>query len=95
MFLVLLAKCDTFAQFGAHFGVATDTAWRYVNEAIDALTGLAPTLVTEDNDDPPYNAKHRDHGMNLRGITTAGELVLFGEARPGSPPTATTTSSRR
>ncbi|WP_419998338.1 helix-turn-helix domain-containing protein [Streptomyces boninensis] len=42
MFLVFLAKGDTFAQLGAQFGVATDTAWRYVNEAIDALTGLAP-----------------------------------------------------
>jgi DDE superfamily endonuclease len=44
MVLVRMAKGDTFAQLGAHFGVATDTAWRYVNEGVDALDALAPTL---------------------------------------------------
>ncbi|MFJ4487434.1 transposase family protein [Streptomyces diastaticus] len=44
MVLVWMAKGDTFAQLAAHFGVATDTAWRYVNEGLDALAPLAPTL---------------------------------------------------
>jgi hypothetical protein len=44
MLLVWLAKGDTFAQLGAHFGVATDTAWRYVNEGMEALAPLAPSL---------------------------------------------------
>ncbi|MBW1601822.1 transposase family protein [Streptomyces sp. JJ66] len=43
MLLVWLAKGDTFAQLGAHFGVSTDPAWRYVNEGIAALAPLAPT----------------------------------------------------
>ncbi|MBB1246442.1 hypothetical protein GL263_23230 [Streptomyces durbertensis] len=37
MLLVWLAKCEAFAQVAAHFGVATDTAWRYVNEGLDLL----------------------------------------------------------
>ncbi|MDK1477088.1 transposase family protein [Streptomyces sp. 549] len=44
MVLVYLAKGDTFAQLGAHFGVSTDTAWRYVNEGIDVLAAHAPDL---------------------------------------------------
>ncbi|WP_419998337.1 transposase family protein [Streptomyces boninensis] len=56
-------------------------------------TWRCAALATEDNDDPLYNAKHRDHGMNLHGITTtAGELVFLGEARPGS--TADITAAR-
>ena len=39
-----LAKSDTFAQLGTHFGVSTDTAWRYVNEGIDVLAAHAPSL---------------------------------------------------
>jgi len=121
MLLVWFAKGDTFAQLAAHFGVCTDTAWRYVNEGIDALAVLAPTLdgaveaagperrllldgtliptwrcaalATETNPDPLYNAKHRDHGMNLQALTTTtGELVFLGQARPGS--TADITAAR-
>ncbi|MDK1475313.1 transposase family protein [Streptomyces sp. 549] len=42
--LVFLAKGDTFAQLGEHFGIGTETARRYVNEGIEALAPLAPTL---------------------------------------------------
>jgi hypothetical protein len=42
--LVWFAKGDTYAELGAHFGVSTDTAWRYVGDTIDALVSLAPTL---------------------------------------------------
>ncbi|MGW1871188.1 helix-turn-helix domain-containing protein [Streptomyces mauvecolor] len=41
MVLVWFAKGDTFAQLGSHFRVSTDTAWRYVNEAVDVLAPLA------------------------------------------------------
>ncbi|MFE7404230.1 transposase family protein [Streptomyces sp. NPDC057557] len=44
MVLVWFAKGDTFAQLGSHFGVSTDTAWRYVNETVEALAPLAPPL---------------------------------------------------
>ncbi|MHC0429973.1 transposase family protein [Streptomyces sp. O3] len=44
MVLVHLAHGDTFAQLGSHFGVSTDTAWRYVNEGIDVLAACAPDL---------------------------------------------------
>jgi hypothetical protein len=44
MLLVWSAKGDTFAQLGAHFGVATDTAWRYIYEALEAVEPLAPSL---------------------------------------------------
>lgn len=44
MLLVWMAKGDTFPQLAAHFGVSTDTAWRYVNEGLDALAPLAPEL---------------------------------------------------
>lgn len=44
MTLVWFAKGDTFAELGAHFGVSTDTAWRYVGDTIEALAVLAPTL---------------------------------------------------
>lgn len=44
MLLVRLAKGGTFAQLGAHFGVSTDTAWRYVSEGIALLAPLAPSL---------------------------------------------------
>jgi hypothetical protein len=53
MVLVYLAKGDTFAQLGAHFGVSTDTAWRYVNEGIDVLAARAPNLA--DACGPPGN----------------------------------------
>jgi len=111
--LVYLAKGDTFAQLGAHFGIGTETARRYVNEGIDALAPQAPTLAdaidasgeerrllldgtliplwrcaavaTEANPDPLYNAKHREHGMNVQALTgTSGELVFLGEAHLGS-----------
>jgi hypothetical protein len=44
MVLAHLARGDTFAQLAAHFGVSTDTAWRYVNEGIDVLAACAPDL---------------------------------------------------
>ncbi|GAA2934315.1 transposase family protein [Streptomyces thioluteus] len=44
MVLVHLANGDAFARLGTHFGVSTDTAWRYVNEGIDVLSAHAPTL---------------------------------------------------
>jgi hypothetical protein len=44
MVLVWMAKGDTFAQLAAHFGTSTDTAWRYVNEGVEALAPLSPTL---------------------------------------------------
>jgi len=42
--LVWLRDGDTFAQLGSHFGVSTDTAWRYATEAMVALSALAPSL---------------------------------------------------
>ncbi|MGQ5597281.1 transposase family protein [Streptomyces sp. ESR1.13] len=42
--LVYLAKGDTFAQLGGHFGIGPETARRYVNEGLQALAPLAPTL---------------------------------------------------
>lgn len=42
--LVWLRDGGTFAQLGRHFGVCTDTAWRYATEAMVALSALAPTL---------------------------------------------------
>lgn len=44
--LVWLRDGDTFAQLGAHFGVSTDTAWRYCTEAMLALAEHAPDLAT-------------------------------------------------
>lgn len=44
MVLVWLAKGDTYAQLAAHFGVSTDTAWRYVGEGIEVLAARAPGL---------------------------------------------------
>lgn len=44
--LVWLRDGDTFAQLGSHFGVSTDTAWRYATEAMGALAALAPDLAT-------------------------------------------------
>ncbi|MFZ3475720.1 transposase family protein [Streptomyces sp. 4.24] len=44
MFLVWMSKGDTYAQLGAHFGVSTDTAWRYVNEGVEVLAAYAPDL---------------------------------------------------
>ncbi|WP_367141170.1 MULTISPECIES: transposase family protein [Streptomyces] len=44
LLLVWLSKGDTFPQLAAHFGVSTDTAWRYVNKGVEALAALAPTL---------------------------------------------------
>ena len=43
--LVWLRDGDTFAQLGRHFGISTDTAWRYAHEAVDALAGHAPGTV--------------------------------------------------
>jgi hypothetical protein len=42
--LVWLRDGDTFAQLGRHFGVSTDTAWRYATEAMRALSAHAPSL---------------------------------------------------
>lgn len=42
--LVFFARGETFAQLGAHFGIGNETARRYVNEGIEALAPLAPTL---------------------------------------------------
>jgi len=42
--LVWLRDGDTFAQLGSHFGISTDTAWRYATEAMSALSALAPSL---------------------------------------------------
>lgn len=42
--LVWLRDGDTFAQLGRHFGISTDTAWRYATEAMSALSALAPSL---------------------------------------------------
>ncbi|WP_093804099.1 transposase family protein [Streptomyces sp. Wb2n-11] len=42
--LVRMTKGDTFEQPGKHFGTSTDTAWRYVDEAVEALAALTPTL---------------------------------------------------
>jgi hypothetical protein len=40
---------------------------------------------TDANPDPLYNAKHREHGINIQTLTdTTGELVFLDEARPGS-----------
>jgi hypothetical protein len=44
MTLVHLRKGETFAELGAGFAVSTSTAWRYVNETIDALADRQPTL---------------------------------------------------
>ena len=42
--LVWLRDGDTFAQLGRHFGISTDTAWRYATEAMRALSDQAPTV---------------------------------------------------
>ncbi|WP_093801566.1 transposase family protein [Streptomyces sp. Wb2n-11] len=42
--LVRMTKGDTFEQLGKHFGTSIDTAWRYVDEAVEALAALTPTL---------------------------------------------------
>jgi hypothetical protein len=44
MTLVHLRKGETFAEPGAGFAVSTSTAWRYVNETIDALAARSPKL---------------------------------------------------
>ena len=44
MTLVHLRKGETFAELGAGFTVSTTTAWRYVNETIDALAARSPKL---------------------------------------------------
>ncbi|MEU8917330.1 transposase family protein [Streptomyces nigrescens] len=49
------------------------SAWRCISPA------------TEANPDPLYQAKHREHGMNVQALTTTeGELVFLGKARAGS-----------
>jgi hypothetical protein len=40
----LLRNVETFAELGAGFAVSTTNAWRYVNEAIDALVTRSPQL---------------------------------------------------
>ncbi len=40
--LAHLRKNETFAQVGAGFGVSEATAWRYVDETLDALASWAP-----------------------------------------------------
>jgi len=42
--LAHLRKNETFAQLAAGFGVSTATAWRYVDETLDALATWAPGL---------------------------------------------------
>jgi DDE superfamily endonuclease/Helix-turn-helix of DDE superfamily endonuclease len=42
--LVWLRDGDTFEQLGRHFGISTDTAWRYATEAMRALAAQAPSL---------------------------------------------------
>jgi hypothetical protein len=44
MTLVHLRKGETFAELGAGFAVSTSTAWRYVNETVDALAARSPKL---------------------------------------------------
>ncbi|MFF5264317.1 transposase family protein [Actinomadura viridis] len=44
MTLVYLCKGETFAELAAGFAVSTSTAWRYVNEAVDALAARSPKL---------------------------------------------------
>lgn len=44
--LVWLRDGDAFAELGEHFGVSTDTAWRYATDSVRALTDLAPDLAT-------------------------------------------------
>jgi hypothetical protein len=44
LFLVFLHTGDGFAQLGAHFGIGTQTAWRYIDDTITALAPLAPSL---------------------------------------------------
>jgi DDE superfamily endonuclease/Helix-turn-helix of DDE superfamily endonuclease len=42
--LVWLRDGDSFEQLGRHFGISTDTAWRYATETMRALAAHAPTL---------------------------------------------------
>uniref|UniRef100_UPI001C8650F1 transposase family protein n=1 Tax=Streptomyces beigongshangae TaxID=2841597 RepID=UPI001C8650F1 len=35
---------DTYAQLAAGFGIGVATVYRYIREAVDVLTALAPTL---------------------------------------------------
>ncbi|TDC77487.1 IS5/IS1182 family transposase [Actinomadura sp. 7K507] len=46
MTLVYLRKGETYAELGAGFAVSTTTAWRYVNETVDALAARSPKLGT-------------------------------------------------
>ena len=39
-----LRKGETYADLAAGFGIGTTTAFRYVHEALDVLTALAPSL---------------------------------------------------
>ncbi|MFB6436531.1 transposase family protein [Streptomyces sp. NPDC056411] len=49
--LAFLAKGDTFEQLGCHFRIGAETARRYVNEGIDALAALGPSMA--DASPPP------------------------------------------
>lgn len=44
MLLVWLSTGESFPRVAAHFGVSTDTAWRYVHEGVDVLAEQAPSL---------------------------------------------------
>jgi hypothetical protein len=41
---VYLRKGETFAEPATGFGISVGTAWRYVNEAVDALAARSPKL---------------------------------------------------
>lgn len=71
--LVWLRDGDTFAQLGAHFGVSTDTAWRYCTEAVLALAEHAPDLATA----------LRDGGLERRMILDGTLIPIH---RCASPP---------
>jgi hypothetical protein len=44
--LAHLRKGETYADLGAGYGIGTTTVFRYVQEAIEVLAALAPTLQT-------------------------------------------------
>lgn len=78
--LAQLRKGETFAELGAGFAVST-TAWRYVNEAIDALVTRSPQLGAASDrpgcaDRPYYSGTHHRHGMNFQ-VTAAPDGGLL------------------
>jgi hypothetical protein len=48
--LAHLRKGETYADLGAGYGIGTTTVFRYVQEAIEVLAALAPTLADDDGD---------------------------------------------